>query len=61
MKEQITSALQRAAGDPKFNEALNAHFAAQSDLYTTCQKCKQTVKGTLTHINEHVVNCGKGS
>jgi hypothetical protein len=58
MKEQIESAMKRQVGDAAFAQKLGEHFAAQDDLFSTCQRCRQQIKGKLSEIELHVLICG---
>lgn len=58
MKEQIESAMRRLVGDKDFGRNLAEHFASQDDLFSTCQRCRQQIKGKLSEIELHVLICG---
>lgn len=39
------------------SEKVKTHMLAQEDLYTTCQKCGCSVRGSLDTLTQHVENC----
>ncbi len=51
-------AMKRRRGASKeHSEWVRSNMLAQDDLYTTCQCCKQQLRGTLTAIMVHMENC----
>lgn len=51
-------AMKRRRGPSKaHNERVKAHMLAQTDLYTTCPRCRAQVRGNLDTIQQHVENC----
>ncbi len=51
-------AMRRRRGASKaHDEKVRSHMLAQDDLHTTCQGCKQQIRGTLTAIMVHMENC----
>lgn len=51
------AALKRRRGMSDAQRAqLTRHFESQSDLYTQCSRCGETLRGTLTELKAHT--CG---
>lgn len=55
MKEQIIAAINRTVDRP--NEAAAKLFAEAKDLFTTCQRCRQQVRGTIAQLAAHGESC----
>lgn len=39
--------------DVQHARKVTAHFDRQSDLFTTCQKCRQQIRGTRSQLLAH--------
>lgn len=59
-RELIEAALRRRDGmNVEQRREIEAMFKGAADLYTTCQKCKKTITGTMSQLLEH--NCDQAS
>ncbi len=49
----VAAAVQRRNPDSAKRDERNAYLAKQTDWKGTCQKCKETVRGTIAEISAH--------
>lgn len=53
-QQKVVTALERRRGmSPAQAAVLTADFESKNDLYTTCQRCKERIAGTLSTIKAH--------